>query len=239
LIAAIASVGALLLSAALLLMGNGLQTTLLPVRADLEAFATVQIGVMGSAYFVGFVVGCVRAPHYVRWVGHIRAFTAMVAIASAVPILHLLVLHPIAWWILRAMTGFCLAGLYLVIESWLNERSTNETRGTVLSVYTIIQLTVITLGQLMITLADPSDFALFGIASIIVSIAAVPVALTTQARPPPPSPRPASDRSGCSKAPPSAWSAASPSGSPMAASGPCRRPSSSAPGWTSPRSPSS
>lgn len=182
----VAPVAALLLSVAILLTGNGLQGTLLPVRAELEAFGTFSIGVLGSAYFVGFAIGCVFGPQTVRRVGHIRTFTALTAVASAVALAHALIVQPQLWWLLRAITGFCFAGLYVVIESWLNDRATNETRGTILSLYTVINLTVITLGQLMITFYDPSKFPLFALASILVSLAAVPVAITTSQAPVPP-----------------------------------------------------
>ncbi|HEU0071841.1 MAG TPA: MFS transporter [Alphaproteobacteria bacterium] len=181
----IAPIGALLLAVALLLMGNGLQSTLLPIRAEIEAFSTLSIGVMGSAYYIGFALGCIFCPHAVRAVGHVRAFTAMVAVAATVALLHILFLSPIVWWPLRALTGFCFAGLYLVIESWLNERATNATRGTIFGIYTFINLTVITVGQFMITLYDPAAFPLFALASILVSLAAVPVALTRSPTPAP------------------------------------------------------
>ncbi|RDD62818.1 MFS transporter [Ferruginivarius sediminum] len=184
--AVIAPVSALLLSVALLLMGHGLQGTLLPVRAELEAFGTFNIGVLGSAYFIGFAGGCLLGARVVRRVGHIRTFTALTAIAAAAALVHALAVDIYAWWGLRAVTGFCLAGLYLVIESWLNERATNATRGMILSIYTMINLTVMTLGQLMIVLYDPQAFPLFALASILVSLAAVPVALTTSAAPTPP-----------------------------------------------------
>ncbi|UUX49031.1 MFS transporter [Nisaea acidiphila] len=175
----------LLLSIAILLMGNGLQGTLLPVRAGMEAFGSVEIGILGSAYFLGFMAGCLYGPRVVRVVGHIRTFTGMVAVASTVVLIHALVLEPIIWWSLRAITGFCFAVLYMVVESWLNEKSTNQNRGLVFSVYTIINLTVITVGQLLLMTADPKSFPLFAFASILVSIAAVPVALTRIDQPAP------------------------------------------------------
>ncbi|MEX2650708.1 MAG: MFS transporter [Alphaproteobacteria bacterium] len=182
---ALAPVGSLLLGVAILLLGNGLQGTLLPLRARLESFAVVDIGVLGSAYFVGFVLGCIGGPYLVRRAGHIRTFAALSAVASTVVLAHPLALDPIVWWSLRAITGFCFAGLYVVIESWLNERSTNQNRGLIMAVYTIVNLTVITAGQMMITLYDPGEFALFSIASVLVSLAAVPVAMTVAPGPSP------------------------------------------------------
>ena len=181
----IAPIAALLISVALLLMGNGLQGTLLPVRASIEAFSELDIGVMGSAYFIGFALGCYYGTHLVRRAGHIRTFTAMVAVASSAVLAHAMIVSPVLWWVLRALTGLCFAVLYLVIESWLNEKATNENRGTVFSIYTIINLTVITVGQMMLMLDDPTDFPLFALSSILLSVAAVPVAMTAASAPSP------------------------------------------------------
>ena len=178
-------IGALLLSVAFLLMGNGLQQTLLPVRANLEDFNAVQIGVMGSSYFLGFSLGCVYAGAVVRRVGHVRTFTALASVASTIALLHSLSVEPVSWWLLRALTGFCFAGLYMVIESWLNDRADNANRGFVMGTYTMINLSVIVAGQLMLTLDDPQRFGLFALASILVSLAAVPVALTVSPQPAP------------------------------------------------------
>lgn len=183
--AAFAPITALLLSVALLLMGNGLQGTLLPLRANSEAFSGIEIGILGSSYFLGFMAGCLYGPRLIRRAGHIRAFAALVAVASCVVLVHALFLNPILWWGLRATTGFCFAALYMIIESWLNEKSTNENRGFIFSLYTIINLTVITIGQLMLGLASPKDFPLFLLASILVSLAAVPIALTRAEAPAP------------------------------------------------------
>jgi MFS family permease len=184
-IATLAPVGALLLSVALLLTGNGLQGTLLPVRANLENFGALSIGVMGSAYYIGFVAGCVLTPKLIRRVGHIRLFTAMVAVASVIPLIHALAVGGPSWWLLRAMTGLCLAGLYLIIESWLNERASPENRGMIFTTYTTVNFSVITLGQMLMLIDDPLRFHLFSLASILVSLAAVPVALTRSPQPAP------------------------------------------------------
>ena len=181
----ISSVAALLLSVALLLMGNGLQGMLLPVRGSLEAFTNIQIGILGSAYYLGFTFGCLAGPSLIARAGHIRAYLALISIASTVALLHVLIVDPIVWWVFRGVTGFCLAVLYIVIESWLNERSTNETRGAIFAIYTIINLTVITIGQIMFTLHDPNAFPLFALVSILISLAAVPVAMTRAQSPAP------------------------------------------------------
>lgn len=184
-IAKLAPVAVLLLSAALLLMGNGLQGTLLPVRANLEDFAVPEIGLIGTAYFVGFGAGCYYGGRIVRRAGHIRAFAAMASLASAIALVHALFPTPVLWWVLRGVTGFCFAVLYVVIESWLNEQSTNETRGQILSIYNAINLTVITIGQMMLILSDPREFPLFAMASVLISLAVIPLAMTTAAPPAP------------------------------------------------------
>lgn len=178
-IKSLAPVAALLISVSILLTGQGLQGTLLPVRASLEHFSTVSIGVMGAAYFLGFTIGCLNGGELVRRVGHVRVFLAMSALASAAPLLHGLVIQSLVWGALRMLTGFCFAVLYIVIESWLNERSSNENRGIVFSTYAMITLTVMAAGQMMTLLYDPFGLQLFVVASVLVSIGAVPVALST------------------------------------------------------------
>lgn len=185
-IRALAPVAALLLSAAFLLMGNGLQSTLAPLRANVEAFSPIALGLLGAGYYAGFALGCVAGPMLVRRAGHIRAFAAMVAIASSAALAHPLFLDEWVWTGLRVITGFCLATLFMVIESWLNEKATNETRGLVFSTYIVINLSVVTVGQLMVTLDDVRAFSLFTLASILVSLAAVPLAMTRSAQPDPP-----------------------------------------------------
>ena len=180
---ALAPVAALLIGVSILLTGQGLQGTLLPVRATLEAFSTVSIGVMGAAYFFGFTLGCLRGGELVRRVGHVRVFLAMTALGSSAPLVHGLFLSPVGWALLRMISGFCFAGLYVVIESWLNEASTNENRGAVFSLYAMISLSVLAAGQMMTLLYDPFGLQLFAIASVLVSLGALPVALSTSPSP--------------------------------------------------------
>lgn len=184
-IKALAPVAALLLSVALLLMGNGLQSTLLPLRAQIEAFGSFEIGILGSAYFVGFALGCWRGAMVIRRAGHVRAFAAIVAIASTSALVHAMITEPVLWWFIRALTGACIAMLFMIIESWLNEKATNQTRGTVFSVYTAINLSMISAGQVLIALGNPEGFPLFLMASILISWAAVPLALSRSESPAP------------------------------------------------------
>jgi MFS family permease len=182
-IRAITPVATLLFGTAILLTGQGLQGTLVPVRATLESFTTLSIGLMGAAYFLGFTYGCWKGSKFIRAVGHIRVFAAMTAAASAVPLLHGLWVNPWVWGSLRFITGFCFAILYLVIESWLNESSTNDNRGTVFSVYILINMTVLGIGQQMLLFSDPLNLNLFALASVLVSLAAVPVLMSTSETP--------------------------------------------------------
>ena len=180
---ALAPVATLLVGVSILLAGLGLQGTLLPVRASLESFSTFAIGVIGAGYFLGFTAGCLKGGELVKSVGHVRVFLAMTALGSASPLLHGLLLDPVAWTLLRFLTGFCFAVLFVVIESWLNERSSNEDRGIVFSTYVMITLTVMAAGQMMTLLYDPAGLQLFIIASVLVSLGAVPVALTKSKTP--------------------------------------------------------
>lgn len=180
-----ASIAALLLSVAFLLTGHGLQVALLPVRAHLENFATLEVGVLGAAYFCGFAAGCLVGTRIIRRVGHIRAFAAMVCLASTMALVHAMFAAPVLWWLCRGITGLCLAVLFIVIESWLNARSGNDNRGRVFSIYTIIHLTMVSVGQMILVLDDPMGFVLFAGASILVSLSALPVALTRAEAPAP------------------------------------------------------
>ncbi len=182
---AVSAILPLLLAAAILLAGNGLQGTLLAVRANLEGFPTSLIGVLMSAYYAGFVLGCRFNPSFIKSVGHIRTFLALASIASASALIHPLYVDVWIWAVLRAITGFCFAGLIMVIESWINERATNANRGRILSVYRVIDLSATTAGNALLATADPADFHLFATVSILMSIALVPVALTKSDAPKP------------------------------------------------------
>ncbi|ABS64833.1 major facilitator superfamily MFS_1 [Parvibaculum lavamentivorans DS-1] len=181
----LAPVFSLLLATAILLIGNGLLGTLIPIRAGIDGFAITTVGVIGSVYFAGFLVGCMATPHVVHRAGHIRSFAAFCGLASVAPLIHALSSDPFIWGLMRILTGFCFAGLYMVIESWLNEQSTNETRGRFFSTYVIVNLSALTVGQFMLNAADPGGFALFAVCSILTSLALVPVALTTSVQPMP------------------------------------------------------
>lgn len=177
---------ALLISAAILLSGNGLQAILLPLRADLNGFTRLEIGLLGSSYYLGLIIGCLTTPLIIARVGHIRSFVAFTATATIAPLVHAIWSDPALWWAMRALNGLCFAGLAMGIESWLTGASTFETRGRVLAVYTFLNLTVVTAGIQMLALADPKGFELFSLIAILYSLAAVPVALTATPAPPAP-----------------------------------------------------
>ena len=175
----------LLLSVGLLLAGSGLQFTLLPLRGRAEDFSTLALGIIASAYYVGFVSGCLLGPYAIRRAGHIRAFAAMLAIATASTLAYALAPEPIAWTVFRLITGFALAGFFLVIESWLNDRATNDNRGLVMSAYVIVNYVAFTVGQMLVTLYPIEQAGSFMIAAMMASLAIIPVALTRSAQPAP------------------------------------------------------
>jgi MFS family permease len=174
---------ALLIGAGALNMGMGLQASLVGVRAGLEEFPTLLIGLIMSSYYAGFVIGSVYAPKVVSQVGHIRAFSAFASLASAAALCHAVFVDPVSWLVFRALTGFCFAALCLVTESWLNARADNLNRGTVLSVYFMLILTCTALGQGFLMMAPPSGYDLFVFVSVIISVALVPIALTSTPTP--------------------------------------------------------
>ncbi len=169
----------LFLGVALLMLGNGLQGTLLGVRADLEGFSTPVTGVVMSAFYGGLLIGSFQAPRLIGRVGHVRVFAAFAAIASATVLLHAVFVQPAVWALVRALTGFSFAGLYIVAESWLNTQSRNEHRAKVLSVYMIVSFGGASLGQILLNVADPGDFVLFTLVSVLVSLAVVPMLLSS------------------------------------------------------------
>ena len=185
-LATVRSVFSLLLSYGLLLLANGLFGTLLGVRSQIEGFGTEVVGLIMAAYFLGLLQGALRATLIVAAVGHIRAFAAFASVMSITALLHVVVVDPIVWCVLRFASGFCMAGMILVTESWLNARSTKRTRGKVMALYMITNYFSAGCGQFLLTIADPGQFQLFSIASIIFSLALVPVLLTRATAPKPP-----------------------------------------------------
>jgi MFS family permease len=178
-------VSSLLLGIGFLLLGHGLQFTLLPLSGEASGFDTVMLGLLGSSYYVGFVGGCLLGPYVILRAGHIRTFTAMVATATVMVLCHALMRDPLVWNGLRAVSGFSLATLYLVVESWLNDRASNTTRGHVMSAYIVINYAAFTGGQMLVTVYPVTDMAPFMLAGLLISLATLPVAMTGAAQPAP------------------------------------------------------
>lgn len=175
---------ALLLGITLLMLGNGIQGTLLGVRGEIEGFSTGAMSIVMSSYFAGFLLGSQLVPDLIRKVGHVRVFAALGSLASAGLILYPALVDPIAWTALRLLLGFCFCGVYIVAESWLNNTTTNETRGRALSLYLIAQMVGIVAAQALFTLGDASEFYLFITVSVLVSLAFAPILLSATPVPP-------------------------------------------------------
>jgi MFS family permease len=173
----------LLFGMALLMLGAGLQGTLVGLRASLEGFPTFIAGFVMAAYYLGYVGGSVVAPRLVSSVGHIRVFSAFTSVASIVILIQSVIVDAVTWTVLRIASGFCFAGIYVVAESWLNDRATNANRGLLLSLYMLICYAGLGGGQLLLNLADPRSTVLFILVSVLISIALVPMALTASAAP--------------------------------------------------------
>jgi MFS family permease len=174
---------ALLLGYALMQVGNTLQGTLLSVRGSLEHFSPTQIGAVGAAFWVGIVLGSLWAGRVIQQVGHTRTFAALAAVAASTALLHLLVVDPSVWIAARGVTGFCFAGLFIVVESWLNASATPETRGQILGVYGMAGLIAGIGGQMLLPTGDPAGYRLFCIVAILISLALVPTALSRASAP--------------------------------------------------------
>ncbi|MDP5336792.1 MAG: MFS transporter [Paracoccaceae bacterium] len=174
---------ALLLGLLLLMIGNGLQGTLLGVRGEIEGFSTFEMSMIMSAYFVGFLGGSKLAPEMIRRVGHVRVFAALASLISAVLILYPSWPNPWVWMACRIVIGFCFCGVYVTAESWLNNAATNETRGQALSMYMLVQVGGIMIAQGLLLVADPGGFILFVIPSVLVSIAFAPILLSVTPTP--------------------------------------------------------
>ncbi len=179
----IKSAWALMAGMFLLMVGNGLQGSLIGIRGSIEQFSTTELSIITSAYFVGFLFGSRLAPEMIRRVGHVRVFAALGSFISAVLILYPTITEPWAWILLRVIFGFSFSGVYVTAESWLNNTSTNENRGKTLSLYMIVQLGGIVASQGLLTVADPAGFVLFVIPSVLVSLSFAPILLAATPTP--------------------------------------------------------
>ena len=174
---------ALMLGMMLLMVGNGLQGTLIGIRGEIEGFSTIELSIVMSAYFVGFLGASQLVPELIRRVGHVRVFAALASFISAVLIAYPLLTNPIFWSLGRVVIGFCYCGVYITAESWLNNSVDNEKRGQALSLYMIVQMVGIVLAQGVLALGNPNGYSLFIIISILVSISFAPILLSISPAP--------------------------------------------------------
>ncbi|GAB5471334.1 MAG: MFS transporter [Rhodospirillales bacterium] len=170
----------LFLGVLLLMIGNGLLVTLLTLRASEEGFSQTAIAVMQSCYPLGALLGCLVAPRLVATVGHVRAFGALASLCSTAALVHLVTADPVSWSAMRALSGFCFPGLYVVAESWLNGQARNDTRAALLSVYFVTQIGGMMIGQALLSLPDSQGSLLFVVVSILISLSLVPMLLSTR-----------------------------------------------------------
>ncbi|MGP0566220.1 MULTISPECIES: MFS transporter [unclassified Nitrospina] len=173
------SLRTLLFGLFLIMLGSGLQGTLLSLRASFEGFSPFLTGFIMSGYYIGYLVGSLWVIRITHEVGHIRVFAAMAAIASGTILLHMVFVHPVAWLVFRLVTGFCFVGIFITVESWVNHFTRNEMRGKILSLYMVIQFLGSGLGQMLLNVDDPHGFMLFILVSVVISMASVPILLST------------------------------------------------------------
>ncbi|NHH85085.1 MFS transporter [Cobetia sp. MB87] len=173
----------LLLGMGMLMLANGLQGSLLGIRASSEGFSNTMTGIIMSAYFAGFLLGSTLAPRKLRRVGHVRTFAALASITSVCILIHALYVVPEVWIAMRFITGFAFAGLYVVAESWLNSQATNQMRGRLLAIYMVITYLGMGGGQLLLNVANPNTYLLFILVSVIMSLALVPMLLSASPQP--------------------------------------------------------
>ncbi|MDP6950509.1 MAG: MFS transporter [Arenicellales bacterium] len=179
------TLSSLMISVTLLMFGNSLFSTLLALRANIEQYPNEMIGLMTSAYFLGFALGTFRSGPLINRIGHIRTFAALSAIAAACALLVLVIPNPWAWVALRAVMGAAAAGLFVVVESWLNNRAANQSRGLLLSMYIMIGYIASAVGQQAIRISDPGGFELFVVVGVVLALSLVPVSLTRATHPDP------------------------------------------------------
>lgn len=180
----------LLLGLAAFMAGNGLASTLLGARAVIEGFRPATVGVVLTGFYLGLTVGSLKAPSTIARVGHIRVFAGLASLSSASILLHLMRPQPATWFLLRAVSGLCLSGLYVVSETWLNGVATNRSRGTLFAVYMAVTSAALLVGQVLFASIDPAGTMAFLVASVLFSVAVVPVSLASYTTPAAPDPQP-------------------------------------------------
>ena len=173
----------ILTAAGILLGGNGLQGTLIALRGAQEGFSPAIIGFMGTAYFAGFLLGCLFIVRIMRAVGHIRSFSALAAIAASATLVMAIAIDASVWTAMRFLSGFCFAGLFTIMESWLNSGVANRDRARVLGVYRVVDLGAVTGSQFLIPFIGPEGFPIFAVMAIMITLSLVPVSLGDRSNP--------------------------------------------------------
>jgi MFS family permease len=181
----ILSLSALFLSVGFMLFAGGINSLLLPLRGSYEGFSIYILGFLGSGWAFGYISGCILTPSMVMRAGHIRSFCVLTSMAAVAILLSLLLIYPVIWIFLRAISGFCFAGAAMIVESWINGEADNTNRGRLFGVYTLISLSATTLGQVTLSFGDITSFNYFVLAAILYLLALVPLGLTLSATPQP------------------------------------------------------
>ena len=176
----------LLIAAGILLAGNGLQGTLIALRGAAEEFSASIIGLMGTTYFGGFLIGCLTMPRLLQSVGHIRTFAALAAIAASASLALVLLVEPVIWMTMRFVTGFCFSGLFMTVDSWINSGVSNKDRAGVLSIYRIVDIVAVTGSQYLIPVFGADGFTIFAIMAMMICLSLVPVSVADRSNPEPP-----------------------------------------------------
>jgi MFS family permease len=181
---AIAGIWALFLAFALYQVGNGLQRILLPIRGQAEGIGAGSMGMVMAFHFAGYLIGAKFITRALATVGHIRVFAALASLASTAVLVNAILVTPLSWSVVYMVSGFCNAGVFVVLESWLNDRASNTTRGMILGLYMMFMMGGTAGGQLLINVGPPQGFELFVLSSVLISAAVIPVTLSASSTPP-------------------------------------------------------
>ena len=174
---------ALFFGVGMIMLANGLQGSLIGVRASLEGYSALSAGIILTGYYAGFLSGAILIPNRVKSVGHVRMFAALASIASISILLHSIHVSFIGWFLMRFISGMCFVGMYTVAESWINDLSENNNRGKALSVYMMVSMGGSAIGQLFLNIASPETASLFMLVSILISISLVPILIVVSNQP--------------------------------------------------------
>lgn len=177
------SFASLFLSVILLQLSTGGVGPLDAISGITLEFSAAQVGLLGSAHFFGFFIGCWWAPRLMGNVGHSRAFAAFTAAGAIGLLLHMLVIDPYAWALMRVASGLCVAGCYTVIEAWLQSKVTNETRGRTMGAYRMADMGASLVAQLLIGVLEPASYVSYNILALLCCAALLPLTLTRLRQP--------------------------------------------------------